>query len=71
MAQKNTFGRVPYAFKPEYTEEVENLPVVNKLLRPIIPTLEEWCSCRQFEVMPTAEECMCCKHCDYTIENMG
>lgn len=21
--------------------------------------------------MPTAEECMCCKHCDYTKENMG
>lgn len=71
MAQENTFGRVPYAFKSEYTEEVENLPANNKSLSPIIPTLEEWCSCRQFEVMPTAEECMCCKHCDYTIENMG
>lgn len=21
--------------------------------------------------MPAAEECMCCKHCDCTIENMG
>ena len=30
MAQENIFGRVPYAFKPEYTEEVENLPADNK-----------------------------------------
>lgn len=49
MAQENTFGRVPYAFKSEYTEEVENLPANNKSLSPIIPTLEEWCSCRQFD----------------------
>lgn len=71
MAQENVFGIEPYAFEPEYTEELENLANDNNPSSPIIPTLEEWCSCGQCEVMPTVEECMCCKQCDYTVGNMG
>lgn len=71
MAQENVFGIEPYAFEPEYTEELENLANDNNPSSLIIPTLEEWCSCGQCEVMPNVEECMCCKQCDYTVGNMG
>lgn len=40
---------------------LENLPYANNS-SPIISRLGEWRSCGQ--VMPTAEECMCCKQCD-------
>lgn len=72
MAQENVFGIKPYAFEPEYQEEeLENLATGNNPSSPIIPTLDEWCSCGHCEVMPTVEECVCCKQCDYTIGNMG
>lgn len=72
MAQENVFGIEPYAFEPEYKEdELENLATGNNPSSPIIPTLDEWCSCGHCEVMPTVEECVCCKQCDYTVGNMG
>lgn len=60
MAQEKHIWDSTYAFESEYTEEeLKNLPDAN-YSSPIIPTLEEWYSCGQCEVMPTAEECMCC-----------
>lgn len=52
-------------FELKYTKEPENLTTYNNSSR-IIPTLEDWCSCGQCEVMPTAKKCMCCQHCDNT-----
>lgn len=50
-------------------KKLENLTTYNTSSR-IIPKLEEWCSCGQYEVMPTAKKCVCCQHCDYTVANL-
>lgn len=54
MAQENVFGIEPYAFEPEYTEELENLANDNNPSSPIIPTLEEECMWRNACVVNSA-----------------
>lgn len=53
MAQENAFGIVSYLCEPEDTEELQNLSDANNS-RPIIPTLEEWCSVISVRSCPLA-----------------
>lgn len=74
------FGTLPYLYEPEYTDEdlrerderaarerqlAEDADANTDLASTQPRTLRNWwCTCRRCKIMPTEEECLCCREWD-------
>lgn len=67
------FGTMPYLYEPEYTEEelrerdereARERQLAEEAQTQPRTSRNWWCTCRRCKIMPTEEECLCCREWD-------